>query len=519
MLSSLALILWLVLILLCLSVIIVSGIVACCLKERKQLYAVDTLLIAATALIAVTLSVNLILPGIQKKPSTKKYQKAVKLADAAVDDIEESAYLEELSEPAHTILSAFASSKVDKLLGDAEKTVQKQVDNYPDGIGVNARLAIIFHAEGKDPAAVFEHFQRVGGEDNPLNEVLQQIYRKPEDNADDDYNMDQATEVIKHELPKGWYQTVTLMDLYKKYDPATYKKELEKRTENAHIYAFRVQSFLIVDAILCIVGVVSLVLFARQKPIEPSEVIPLTTNFRRMYACLISTIFAQVIAGGVIGVWIGISSVLSHASSDLSDYESLMSGTLIISGVIFCLLMVYMLVLKPQKLSLNEAFTRSAITLTPLQFASYWVGAFCAGNLLNVVGRILYHLLPGAGRPTNPAHLDMVKAFTTGDVEMMIKSVVFACLLAPVTEEILFRGLLFGWLRYKFGVIPAVLGSSILFAAWHFDLNGFVQYFALGLVLATVYSRTRNLWLSMMIHGLWNLWVVSTVWWVTSYHH
>lgn len=522
---SIALILWSVAVLIFLLLTFVSAILALCLREKKQIYAVDAFLISATLLCAVFLSANLLVRDTTTPATHKKYQKALKVCDGAVQNIEEAAYIDELIEPTRTIISSISATRVEKLLKNAENIVQKQADDHPNGRSIAARLAIILHAEGKDTAPVFKPFRDDdveygdGKTASPLLITLAQIYQK-QATADANtapINETQAEEIIKRELPQGWYQNTALLDLYKIVDQNKLKNLLAGRSENAAAWGSRVQSFLVVDVIILLLGVFSLFWFAKLKKQEAVEAIPFTKSFRRMYVCLISTIFAQVIAGGIIGLWIGFSSVASHRSADISDYESLMNMTLVIAGVSFCLLLLYLLVLRPQKLSLNQAFTRSAEKLAPPDFFMFVLGGFCAANLLNLAGRMIYHLLPGAGRPTNPAHLQMVKAFVAGDVEQIIKSVIFACLLAPFTEEIMFRGLLFGWLRNKFGSTKAVIISSLLFAAWHFDLNGFVQYFALGLVLASVYNRTRNLWISILIHALWNCWVVSTVYWVTSY--
>lgn len=522
---SLALILWSVAVLFFLLLTFVSAILALCLKEKKQLHAVDTFLVSATLLCAVFLSANLLVKDATKLATHKKYQKAVKVCDGAVQNIEEAAYIDDLAEPTRTIIASISATRADKLLRDAETIVQQQADDHPKGPSIAARLAIIMHAEGKETAHIFKPFREDDieyGEGVPssrLLSTLQQLYHKSEPGVSNGTKLNEtkAEEIIKSELPKGWYQASALIDLYKIIDPIKLREVLARRSENATAWGSRVQSFLVLDAIILLLGLISLTWFAKLKKQESVEVIPLTTSFRRMYVCLISTIFAQVIAGGIIGLWIGFSSVASHTSADIGDYESLMNMTLVIAGVSFCLLLLYLLVLRPQKLSLNQAFTRSAEKLALPNFFFFVLGGFCAANVLNLIGRLIYHLLPGAGRPTNPAHLQMVKAFVAGDVEQIIKSVIFACLLAPFTEEIMFRGLLFGWLRKKVGSTPAMIISSLLFAAWHFDLNGFVQYFALGLVLSAVYNRTRNLWISILIHALWNCWVVSTVYWVTSY--
>ena len=83
-----------------------------------------------------------------------------------------------------------------------------------------------------------------------------------------------------------------------------------------------------------------------------------------------------------------------------------------------------------------------------------------------------------------------------------IITLVGAGLLAPVAEELFFRGLIHRWFSARFGFWPAVILSSAIFAAGHADSLGVVaSSFVLGLVLAGVYDRSRSLWLSMAVHA------------------
>lgn len=56
-------------------------------------------------------------------------------------------------------------------------------------------------------------------------------------------------------------------------------------------------------------------------------------------------------------------------------------------------------------------------------------------------------------------------------------------LFAPIAEEIFFRGYAFRVLNKASGFVPALLGSSLLFALIHFNPSGVPIYFTLGLVL------------------------------------
>jgi hypothetical protein len=79
-----------------------------------------------------------------------------------------------------------------------------------------------------------------------------------------------------------------------------------------------------------------------------------------------------------------------------------------------------------------------------------------------------------------------------------------ACVAAPVFEEIIFRGFLLPSLTRYMPVWGAILASSLLFAIAHLSLSEVLPLLALGMVLGVVYTRSRNLLASMLLHGLWN---------------
>lgn len=77
-------------------------------------------------------------------------------------------------------------------------------------------------------------------------------------------------------------------------------------------------------------------------------------------------------------------------------------------------------------------------------------------------------------------------------------------ILAPLAEEIFFRGVVFNaWLR-EGGRTWAYLGSSALFAVIHLSLVAVVPIFLLGLALAWVYRRTGNLLAPIAMHATVN---------------
>lgn len=84
---------------------------------------------------------------------------------------------------------------------------------------------------------------------------------------------------------------------------------------------------------------------------------------------------------------------------------------------------------------------------------------------------------------------------------------VIAVIVAPVVEEILFRGLLFQRWALRWGTMTGVILSSALFAVGHVELLG---HFAFGVVMCALYLRTRSLWVPIAAHAL-NNFIVSVL--------
>ena len=83
-----------------------------------------------------------------------------------------------------------------------------------------------------------------------------------------------------------------------------------------------------------------------------------------------------------------------------------------------------------------------------------------------------------------------------------------ALIAAPLFEEFIFRGLIFGGLRRSFGVWPAALASAALFAILH-PAFSIIPVFVLGMCAALVYERSRSLIAPMIVHAVYNAVVIG----------
>lgn len=90
---------------------------------------------------------------------------------------------------------------------------------------------------------------------------------------------------------------------------------------------------------------------------------------------------------------------------------------------------------------------------------------------------------------------------TTGDRVVAMIALVF---IAPIAEEIIMRGWLYGKLREKLKIPVAMLLTSLLFGFLHGQWNVSVGVFALSLVLCGLREITGTIWSGMLLHMLSN---------------
>lgn len=99
-----------------------------------------------------------------------------------------------------------------------------------------------------------------------------------------------------------------------------------------------------------------------------------------------------------------------------------------------------------------------------------------------------------------------------GGVELVMVFVALV-ILAPLAEEVIFRGYLFGEFRSKANFIISAVFVSAIFASFHLQLgsgkpplwSGFIDTFALSLVLCYIREKTNTIWYGVGVHSLKNL--------------
>lgn len=82
--------------------------------------------------------------------------------------------------------------------------------------------------------------------------------------------------------------------------------------------------------------------------------------------------------------------------------------------------------------------------------------------------------------------------------------IIFYISIGPVGEEILFRGILYPCIKQSGYPRLALWGTSLAFAAIHFNLPIFLPLLVLGMVSVWLYEKTNNLLASITLHSAFN---------------
>ena len=121
-----------------------------------------------------------------------------------------------------------------------------------------------------------------------------------------------------------------------------------------------------------------------------------------------------------------------------------------------------------------------------------------AGLVLQDVGGVLSRAIFPAANSTNQCV--GIRASYGGSIALTLLAV---AVIAPVAEEIIFRGFTFRWLQGRLPLWGAVLVSAALFSAAHAgwaEPTLFLPVFLSGLLLAYLYATSRSVWPGVIAH-------------------
>jgi len=208
----------------------------------------------------------------------------------------------------------------------------------------------------------------------------------------------------------------------------------------------------------------------------------------------------------VIVSWVtGMSVVLwlssKHAPIALNqDYLTVIGGTLSFHGVV--------LVLLPRLLRAHGATLGSAFGFSnPRRVRAVILGVLVGAATLPLIvflGELSAKVLQWLGITTElQAPVQILQRSVSPSLHVVI--FIAAVLVAPVAEEIIFRGILYPTIKQVGFPHVALWVTSILFATVHGNMMTFLPFTALALILTFLYEKTDNLLSAIVMHSFFNL--------------
>ena len=161
----------------------------------------------------------------------------------------------------------------------------------------------------------------------------------------------------------------------------------------------------------------------------------------------------------------------------------------------------------------NKFATQAAFGLKPVSFKNFLndaaAGPFCYFAFISGLFAVIlaysallqaFEINPGAGsHPIMP-----ILAKNKGQSTWMLAALV-AVVVAPLVEELFFRGALYGWLRTRFGALASILVSSMIFAVVHPQgAMGLVPLTCIGMMLAFAREWRDSLVTPILAHACVN---------------
>lgn len=131
----------------------------------------------------------------------------------------------------------------------------------------------------------------------------------------------------------------------------------------------------------------------------------------------------------------------------------------------------------------------------------WWVGGAIGIVILSVLlARVLLPLVEHeAGIDPRMSTQDLIRQLLP-DARMALWATLVIGIWAPLVEELVFRGLVFGWLIGRLPGWLAVIGSAILFGLAHVEPVHAVLAGVLGLWLGTLRLKSGSIWPSIAAH-------------------
>lgn len=139
--------------------------------------------------------------------------------------------------------------------------------------------------------------------------------------------------------------------------------------------------------------------------------------------------------------------------------------------------------------------------LSNISFVGMMLAIGCSFLFFLLLDRGLDPIFEGMFPQSEQDYQEMLESLIKSPLASMIQ----VCVLAPIIEEILMRGVVLGGLKNSYGTVTALLISATLFALLHFNMVQTLSAFVCGMILGLLYIKTNSVFCCMIAHSGYNL--------------
>ena len=207
-----------------------------------------------------------------------------------------------------------------------------------------------------------------------------------------------------------------------------------------------------------------------------------------------SAVQALLLVAALFAVELAVGALLQDAQGllDLTTSQSWALGSLIANGCVFATVMqfkglTYRGLFHPAGTSMRV----TAITLVPWVLMLVPALVLVNSTLVTVVTQAF---------PLSDSERALFDRLGNND----LATTLLGCAIAPVVEEMLFRGIILRGFLQRYDRAQAIWGSALLFGLAHLNIYQFVAALVLGAISGWLYERSRSLVPCIALHSAYN---------------
>ncbi|HEY9755734.1 MAG TPA: type II CAAX endopeptidase family protein [Oculatellaceae cyanobacterium] len=373
-----------------------------------------------------------------------------------------------------------------------------------------AEYALVTQALGEDDAACLIVKKARAADSTGLIDAVEvvtcqkdSVKQANDEEGNDNDNKNSKEEILAtlDKLPKGWYRDTARLLASKHFADSSIAQSVESARNARSVEVLpALMAVLLLVLGVNVLGVVALFLgiFCRTKLLPNRENFhSKLPNFRQVYGIFLFTVYFQLLVMGI--GWLITEKAMGTATAEKLSLAIGVGG--LIAGYFTGL---YFFLLRGLKtISAWELLALDAKPSEYLRLVVTGVGTFGVLILFDTVWAFSSSAYIH-NTTNNPVSAQLITWSTDPAFGTIAFSLIAVGLLAPIGEEVIFRALLFGWLRKRFSVLVSVLISGSIFAFFHADPGQLVQLTAAGCLFAFVYERTRSLIPTIVAHACMN---------------